>query len=221
MKQKLSELTSDFDNDNTKTDESRSTTTKEVTVMMYEEGEIDTPTGIYLYIHERLGLTVKQMKGLILCVICGLLNVGWAAFSTIAMKPGPGKLTPYTGMLFIAMGVCCTIPLLTTLLLYYPFYGKKGDPHTWVTDFSMRDHLMAGIAGALSLLSLLLSFIGGDVVGYGISFAIIQINPVVSSLLGIFLWREFVGTSLRIKILLAIMIFIYLTSIGIIAASFI
>jgi len=218
MKQKLNELTGDLDQD-FDIDKAREGT-REITIVMNEEGDFDTPTGIYLYIHERTGLTVKQTKGLMICVICGFLNVGWAAFSTLAMKPGEDKLTPYTGTFFIAMGISCTIPICTTFLLFHPFYGKKGNPHTWVTDFSMKDHLMAGIGGTLSLLSLFLSFMGGDIVGFGISYAIIQINPVVSSLLGIFLWREFHVTNKRIKILLAVMICTYLTAIGIIATSF-
>jgi len=216
MKQKLNELTGDFDRDDDIPKDRDST--REIIVM--NEEEYDTPTGIYLYINERIGLTVKQSKGLLICIICGFLNIGWAAFTALAMKPGEGKLTPYTGTFFIAIGLCCTIPICTTILLFYPFYGKKGDPHTWITDFSMKDHLIAGIGGAMSLLSLFLSFMGGDIVGFGISYAIIQINPVVSSLLGIFLWKEFQGSTKRIKILLAVMIFTYLIAIGIIAASF-
>jgi len=214
MREKLNELHDDDDH-LTETD-SRKIPSKEVRIIMNDE-EIEPNTG---YFYEKFGVSMKQLKGFILCVCSGILAVGWAAFSTLSMKPGTGRLTPYTAIFFIGIGISCTIPGLMTLLLYYPVYGKKGNPHDWVTDFTIKDHLIAEFAGFISLLALIFNFLGGDVVGFGISYPIIQINPLICTLFGVFVWKEFADTSNKVKILLAIMVLTYIIAICFIAASF-
>jgi glucose uptake protein len=111
------------------------------------------------------------------------------ALITDLTKPEAGLLTPYTGLLFFALGLNLSNPLIEHLVRR--FILTDSDGKTTYGNTPLREHLV-GLAGGLiwglGMASLLVgSKQAGDAVSYGLS----QGATIVSVLWGLFIWHEF------------------------------
>lgn len=104
-------------------------------------------------------------------------------------KPDAGLLTPYTGVLFFAIGLTLSNPLVERLVRRFILTDDDGQKTYKQTP--LREHL-AGLGGGviwgLGMATLLVgSKQAGDAVSYGLS----QGATIVSVLWGLFAWQEF------------------------------
>ena len=104
-------------------------------------------------------------------------------------KPDAGLLTPYTGVLFFAIGLTLSNPLVERLVRRFILTDEDGKKTYAQTP--LREHL-AGLGGGviwgLGMATLLVgSKQAGDAVSYGLS----QGATIVSVLWGLFAWKEF------------------------------
>lgn len=99
-----------------------------------------------------------------------------------------------------------------------PFVGK---PMAYSDYFSgnMKTHLVGILGGAIWALGTACSYIAAGKAGAAVSYALGQGATMVAALWGIFIWKEFKGASKPINLLLAFMLVLFLSGLGLIIVS--
>ena len=146
-------------------------------------------------------------KGIVLCVISGILMGLWSPFMTYAMTRGH-SLTPYSATTFLTLGA------LLSCFVWNVYFMKKplvGDPVSFSGFFSgpPSGHLLGLAGGFVWGLGTVLNLTAGKLTGQAISYAIGQSSPMVAALWGVFAWKEFAGSGKNAKIYLALMFVFY------------
>jgi glucose uptake protein len=165
----------------------------------------------------REGTNVSR-KGIVVCVISGLLMGIFAPFVTRAMTRG-ATLTPYTTAVFLTLGafLCCFV--FNTILMKKPIVGTpvSGSAY-WNAPASY--HALGLLGGAIWGIGTVFNFVAASLVGVAISYAIGQASPMVACLWGVFVWKEFRGANARAKAYLAAMVIAYLLALALIARAY-
>jgi glucose uptake protein len=153
-------------------------------------------------------------KGILLSVAAGLLIAFFYGLVVNAIDPqfvegGGGKLTPYSGAFFFALGA-----FLSTFIFNPVFMAKpvQGEPVKMAEYFkgSFRTHLIGVLGGTIWMIGMVVSFMAVGAAGPAISYALSNAAPVVAILWGVFAWKEFQSAPKGTNRLLAIMFVFYL-----------
>src|ERR1700722_11739118 len=165
----------------------------------------------------RAGTNVSR-KGIVVCVISGLLMGIFAPFVTRAMTHG-ATLTPYTTAVFLTLGafLCCFV--FNTILMKKPIVGTPGAGGVYFRAPGMYPAL-GRLGGAIGGVGTVFNFVAASLVGVAISYAIGQASPMVACLWGVFVWKEFRGANARAKGYLAAMFGAYLLALTLIARAY-
>jgi glucose uptake protein len=83
----------------------------------------------------------------------------------------------------------------------------------------LRWHLLGLLGGVVWTIGTASNLIAGNSVGFAVSYAIGQSAPLVASLWGIFVWREFAGASPATSRALAAMFLFYIAAIGVLSRA--
>ena len=163
------------------------------------------------------GSTVSR-RGVVVCVISGLLMGIFAPFVTRAMTRG-NTLTPYTTAVFLTLGafLCCFV--FNTILMRRPIVGSP----VAAADYFRAPgtyHALGLLGGAIWGIGTVFNFVAASLVGVAISYAIGQASPMVACLWGVFVWKEFRGANARAKGYLAAMFVAYLLALVLIARAY-
>jgi glucose uptake protein len=166
-----------------------------------------------------LRVSVVSRRGVVVCVISGLLMGIFAPFVTRAMTRG-NTLTPYTTAVFLTLGafLCCFV--FNTILMRRPIVGSP----VAATDYfraSGTYHALGLLGGAIWGIGTVFNFVAASLVGVAISYAIGQASPMVACLWGVFVWKEFRGANARAKGYLAAMFAAYLLALVLIARAYV
>ncbi len=157
-------------------------------------------------------------KGIIVCVISGLLMGTFAPFVTKSMTAAH-PLTPYTVAVLFTFGafLCCFI--FNVYLMRKPLVGGpvgfssyRGAPASY--------HALGLLGGAIWGLGTVLNFVAASLVGVAISYAIGQASPMIAAVWGVFVWREFRGANSSAKAYLVGMFVCYLLALVLIARAY-
>jgi glucose uptake protein len=157
-------------------------------------------------------------RGVVVCVISGLLMGVFAPFITRAMTRG-NTLTPYTTAVFLTLGafLCCFV--FNTILMRKPIVGTPvaaGDYFRAPASY----HALGLLGGAIWGTGAVFNFVAASLVGVAISYAIGQASPMIACLWGVFAWKEFRGASMRAKGYLAAMFAAYVLALVLIARAY-
>jgi glucose uptake protein len=165
----------------------------------------------------RSGGEAPSRKGVIVCVISGILMGTWAPFVTLAMTRG-NTLTPYTTTVFLTLGafVCCFV--FNTILMRKPIIGAPVAGSDYFRAPASY-HALGLLGGTIWGLGMVFNLVAGAKVGVSISYAIGQASPMVACLWGVFVWKEFRGASPKAKGYLAAMFAAYILAIVLIASA--
>ena len=167
----------------------------------------------------RAGSAAVSSRGVIVCVISGLLMGIFAPFVTRAMTRG-ATLTPYTTAVFLTLGalICCFV--FNPILMRRPIVGT---PVTGAEYFRAPAsyHALGLLGGGIWGLGTVFNFVAASLVGVAISYAIGQASPMVACLWGVFAWKEFRGANARAKGYLAAMFAAYLLALVLIARAYV
>ncbi|WP_018622269.1 GRP family sugar transporter [Spirosoma luteum] len=162
-------------------------------------------------------------KGLALSVVAGCLMglfYGYVAQSMFPNfeQPEPGKLSPYTAVVFFALSILVSNFLFNTLLMRRPFVGA---PVSYTDYFrgSARDHLTGVLGGMVWCLGMLFSILASDKAGPAISYGLGQGATVVAALWGIYVWKEFRDAPKGVSGLLNGMLLCYIVGIGLLIVA--
>lgn len=98
----------------------------------------------------------------------------------------PGMLTPYTALLFFALGLIVSNLVVNTIFM-------KAGGHSYREYFaaSPRLHSFGILGGCIWMLALSFNLIASGVAGPAISYALGQGATLVAAIWGVFIWREF------------------------------
>ncbi|MDB5241602.1 MAG: sugar permease [Spirosoma sp.] len=169
------------------------------------------------------GMTNTSTKGLLLSVVAGFLMglfYGYVAQSMFPIfeRPEPGKLSPYTAVVFFALGILASNFVFNSLLMRRPF---EGTPVSYADYFggSSRNHLTGILGGMIWCLGMLFSILASDKAGPAISYGLGQGATVIAALWGIYIWREFRQAPKGVNSLLNGMLLCYIVGLALLIVA--
>jgi glucose uptake protein len=170
------------------------------------------------------GQSSSAKKGIILAIVAGVLMSTFYAFVASAMdienfeNPAAGKATPYTAFFLFSVGILTSNFLFNTIVMKKPF---EGEPIGYDTYFKgkISTHLVGVLGGCIWGLGTVLSYIAAGKAGASISYALGQGAPMIAALWGVFIWKEFKGSSGVVNTLLALMFILFITGLGMIVVA--
>lgn len=166
----------------------------------------------------------NNRKGILLAGIAGLLMSFFYRFVAAAMdlndleSPTPGMATPYTAFFIFAIGIFLSNFLFNTWVMKHPFDGA---PVGYKEYFAGKasTHLVGMLGGCIWGLGTALSYIAAGKAGAAVSYALGQRAPMIAALWGVFIWKEFKGSSKLTHVLLGIMFFFFISGLSFIILS--
>ena len=182
--------------------------------LAYRDLEADRSSG-----SQQASSSQSSAKGLWLAVGGG---IGAGLFYPFVAKSltGPGPLVPYTVNVVFAVGALCTAIPMSLFLMHKPVAGS---PLRWqdYTRGSWQQHAWGVGGGLLWGLGTIANFVASFVpmIGPATSFAMGEGNTMISALWGVFIWKEFAGAKVRVKLLLGLMFLCFLLGLTAIAVA--
>lgn len=164
-------------------------------------------------------------KGIALSVLCGVLMGQFYQFVAKAMPKelsqldapaNAGMLTPYTALVFFALGLFLSNFIFNTLVMFKPFSGPPVSPGDYFRKGNARLHIVGILGGMIWGVGMSLSIMAGDVAGYAISYGLGQGATMVAAFWGVFIWREFKTAPKGTNNLLAAMFAFFILGLGLI-----
>ena len=133
-------------------------------------------------------------------------------------SPTTGMATPYTAFFIFAIGIFLSNFLFNTLVMKRPFVGL---PVTYKEYFAGKasTHMVGILGGCIWGLGTALSYIAAGKAGAAISYALGQGAPMIAALWGVFIWKEFIGSSKATNRLLGVMFILFIWGLTFIVIS--
>lgn len=157
-------------------------------------------------------------KGILLSVSAGVLMALFYRFVASSMvtdfvAPETGKLTPYSAVFFFAAGVLASNLLFNYLIMKKPF---EGEPLTFkdYTRGSAVTHLTGILGGVIWNTGMSMSILASGKAGFAISYGLGQGATLIAALWGVFIWKEFKGSSKSVNTLILFMFLAYLAGLA-------
>ena len=162
-------------------------------------------------------------KGLILSVISGCLMGLFYKYVADSMvkdfvHPEAGKLTPYTALLFFAVGVVLSSFVFNSIQMKKPFIGKAISFADYFKG-KTKDHLIGIFGGLIWCIGMSLNIIASGKAGPAVSYGLGQGATVIAALWGIYVWKEFDKGPKGIKLILNLMLLLYILGLALIIVS--
>ena len=163
-------------------------------------------------------------KGIIIAVIAGVLMSLFYRFVVKGMdvenfeNPAIGMLTPYSAIFVFSLGVLASNFLFNTLVMKYPFVGEKVSYSEYFKG-SVSTHLTGMLGGAIWCLGSAFSYIASGQAGPAVSYALGQGAPMIAAIWGVFIWKEFKGSSKSVNNLLGAMFVLFIVGLALIVKA--
>ena len=174
--------------------------------------------GVFVnYFGEPKGDAVILFSGVALVVLAIIFNA--IAAGKMNQK---GNSTNKKGIIIaffiFAIGIFISNFIINTIVMKKPFVGT---PVSYKEYFQGKfsTHMVGVLGGAIWGLGTALSYIPAGKAGAAISYALGQGAPMIAALWGIFIWKEFKGSSRTVNILLACMFVLFISGLGAIIIS--
>ncbi len=156
-------------------------------------------------------------KGLVLAIVAGVLMGFFYKYVAASMAadfaaPEAGKLTPYTALVFFAIGVVVSNFLFNGLQMRFPFAGAPLSIRHYLKG-SAKDHLIGILGGVIWHVGMSFNIIASGKAGPAISYGLGQGATVVAAVWGIFIWKEFATASKATYRNLYLMLLLYVVGI--------
>ncbi len=166
----------------------------------------------------------QNRKGIMLAIAAGVLMSFFYRFVAAAMdlnnfeNPTPGMLTPYSALFIFSIGVLLSNFIFNTYIMKKPFVGE---PVTYKQYFAgnFSTHIVGMLGGAIWALGTAFSYIAAGKAGAAISYALGQGAPMIAAIWGVFIWKEFKGSTKSVNWLLAVMFCFFVAGLACIIVS--
>lgn len=165
-----------------------------------------------------------QKKGIVIAICAGILMSFFYRFVASAMdlnnleNPTQGMLTPYGAFFIFSLGILGCNFIFNTLVMKKPFVGK---PVTYSQYFkgNIKTHLVGILGGIIWAIGTALSYIAAGKAGPAISYALGQGAPMIAALWGVFIWKEFKGSTKAVNYMLMCMFILFIAGLSLIVIS--
>ena len=139
-------------------------------------------------------------RGILISIVAGVLMSFFYRFIAGAMdldnfeSPAAGKMTPYTAVFIFSVGIFLSNFVFNTVLMRKPFEGK---PTGYADYFKGRfgTHLVGVLGGLIWGLGNSFNLIAAGKAGPAVSYGLGQGATLIAALWGVFIWKEFKGSS--------------------------
>jgi glucose uptake protein len=164
------------------------------------------------------------VKGLVLSVLCGILMGTFYGLVTSAMPEKdygtmpPGLLTPYTTMVFFALGMLLSNFIVNAAIMAKPFSGEPVPLSAYFRG-TFRDHLWGIVGGAIWAVGMMFNIIASDCASRAVSYGLGQGATMIAAFWGVFIWREFREAPKGTNILLTFMFIGYVIGLTLVIAT--
>jgi glucose uptake protein len=165
------------------------------------------------------------VKGIVLSVLCGVLMSQFFVFvqrampkplSEIANPEMAGKLTPYSALVFFAIGLFLSSFVFNSLVMIRPFVGDPVPFGDYFKKGNAKLHLVGIVGGMIWGVGMSFAILAGDAAGYPISYGLGQGATMIAAFWGVFIWREFRDAAPGTNRLLALMFALFIIGLGLI-----
>ena len=149
-------------------------------------------------------------KGIVLALVAGLLMSFFYRFIAASMDldnfiaPAAGKMTPYTAMFIFAVGIFLSNFIFNTIAMKRPVQGEPTNIGEYFKG-NFRTHMVGVLGGLIWGLGNAFNLIAAGKAGAAISYGLGQGATLVAALWGVFIWKEFKGSTKTVDRLLAAM----------------
>jgi len=157
-------------------------------------------------------------KGIVLSVSAGVLMALFYRFVASSMastfeNPEPGMLTPYSAIFFFAIGVLVSNLVFNTFIMKKPIEGAPVSFSDYIRG-TFGIHLTGILGGVIWNTGMAMSIIASGKAGYAISYGLGQGATLIAALWGVFIWKEFKGSSRSVNNLIMLMFLAYLAGLA-------
>lgn len=173
--------------------------------------------------YRRLSRETKKpsLKGILLSLAAGIAiafyyGIVVRSLDNQLVHGGAGSLTPYTAIFFLAVGVVISTIPFNFFFMKFPIEGKPIHIREYFKQRDLRTHLAGFLGGIIWTIGIVASFMSLGVASPAISYALGNAAPVVASIWGVFVWKEFKEGSKGTNKLLMAMFTLYLIGLVII-----
>jgi glucose uptake protein len=166
-------------------------------------------------------------SGIVLSVVAGVL-MGWfysfvvRAMGTIdpeTLALTPGKLSPYTAIVFFSLGLFLSSFLWNSIAMRYPGQGAPIAYRDYFRLGNARLHAVGILGGVIWSVGMAFSILASTTAGAALSYGLGQGATMIGAAWGVFVWKEFKGATSGVNRLLAAMFAFYLLGLCILVAS--
>ena len=157
-------------------------------------------------------------KGVVICLVSGLLMASWVPLAAASMHKTPHYLTPLASLAVFAMAALLSTVPFNLYLMRRPLIDMPVSMRDYFAG-GIRWHLLGLLGGFVWTIGTASNLVAGNSVGFAVSYAIGQSAPLVASLWGILVWKEFAGAGPAATRALAAMFLFYLAAIGILSRA--
>jgi glucose uptake protein len=177
----------------------------------------------YAFRQKSTGAEKTSTKGLLLSVISGSLMGLFYKYVANSIAPDFSNpeafmLTPYTALFIFSLGIMASNFVFNSLLMRFPVSGEQVSVSEYFSG-KFRNHLAGIIGGCIWSLGMSFSILASEKAGPAISYGLGQGATVVAAVWGIYVWKEFTGTGLRVHRLLQLMLALYIIGLLLIIVS--
>lgn len=160
-------------------------------------------------------------KGFVISIAAGVL-MGFfyrfvaASMATDFINPEPGKLTPYTAVVFFSCGLLLSSFVWNSIVMVKPFVGGPVPFGDYFRKGTLKLHMTGIIGGMIWSLGMSLSIIASGEAGFAISYGLGQGATMIAAFWGVFIWKEFREAPAGTNILLTFMFISFIIGLGLI-----
>jgi glucose uptake protein len=166
----------------------------------------------------------SNKKGIIIALVAGVLMSFFYRFVVKGMDissfetPDAGMMTPYSAIFVFSIGVLLSNFVFNTIVMKYPFVGEKVSYNEYFKG-SFSTHASGMLGGAIWALGSAFSYIASGQAGPAVSYALGQGAPLIAALWGVFVWKEFKGSSRSVNRLLTLMFILFIAGLALIVSA--
>ncbi|MGU5685737.1 GRP family sugar transporter [Aeromonas allosaccharophila] len=164
-----------------------------------------------------------KMRGLITAIIAGVV-MGWfyrfvaASMAADFSAPAAGLLTPYSALVFFAIGVLLSSFVWNTIMMKKPISGPVINGSDYFKG-TVKEHAVGILGGIIWSIGMSFSILASGPAGYAISYGLGQGATMIAVIWGVFVWREFASAAAGTNKLINAMFAFYILGIALIIAA--
>merc|ERR1711976_678578 len=166
-----------------------------------------------------------MLRKLAVCIVGGLFlglsNIGVTGATSTNILPC--NLSPYANQRFFSLGVFLSSCVFVPAVVYFPIEGGNGsnikEALAGYFTVSLRDHCLSFLGGTILCSGFFFFNLGAPSLGSATAYSIGQSAPLVGILWGALFFKEFNGTSVRVRGLIPVVCFLFIGAILLIGKS--